>query len=417
MPTSLCGSELYANQVLCEVINNLDGLQLLAEQFRAAADAKLAELQTTALTQIGGFEDIDYAVNTSAISHAYSAPTSPGTTFPDFSSDGPEAPTFPTQPTQTEWAGLGATPNYPTYTSIGSFPAIGASPAIPAAYTVPAATTALISDASIDAIFEKESARLARESVKEERDAVYMAASMGIGLASSSLMRRLLRAQQGTNELISKAAEDQAIQEGQWKREDAKVLHELSIRNWPLKPTLDVEAWKTQSTLDMDGYRTEATVGIQAYEAEVRTLADTYRTTEEIKARAFQVENEVPANVYGTLTRALTDKFSAEVQWTVSYKNAETTRYSALVDKFRTEIQSEGERRGWSQMHIEELLQEADKQTQYAISKAELINRISTEAAEKMAQFYVGLTASLYSAANYNLSGQGSQSVTESIAA
>jgi hypothetical protein len=81
----------------------------------------------------------------------------------------------------------------------------------------------------------------------------------------------------------------------------------------------------------------------------------------------------------------------------------------------KTNIASEAERRGWSEMQLRDLLEQADKATGYAIEKAKAILENTYRAEEAVAQLMVGITQAAMSAADYGLSGSGSQSVSETI--
>jgi hypothetical protein len=282
MSSPLCGTGFAVSDVLCDVINNLDGLQTQADAFKTQAELALASLESVANEQIEGLAAVDYD----------------GTALSGVDLDGPDAPTF----------------------------SGGAAPTVPAAYDPGAASTLLISSTVLDDIFNREAARLSQVGVKDERDAQYRLSSMGIGMPSTALAMALAEAQQNTNNKTSQTAQDKAIAEGEWLRDDVKTLHELNIRNWPLKTELDVRVWE------------------------------------------------------------------------------------ATHNKFRADIQLYAEQRGWTELEVRALLEQADKATGYALEKAKVLYQVATETQKAISQFYVGLTASLYSAANYNLSGSGSLS-------
>jgi hypothetical protein len=363
MASPLCGTGLYANDVLCEVINKLDGLNDLALQLKDEALLAIESLKQATEDGIGDITAINYSADTSGVSFTYTPPTEP--TEPDYSGLGPSTPVFPDAPT--------ITPIDP----------VDAAPAVPSAYDVGAASASLIATTVVDDIFDRASERLTRVSVKEERDAVYDAAAMGLGLPSSTLAVRLLAAQQSANDKISEAALEQAVQEGVWRREDTKTLHGLNVQNWPLHPDLELRTYQAEEGLQIEAYKSGLGAETDAYVAVVNGLSKAYQT---------------------------------QVDWLTGYLNAETARYSARLDGMRANIASEAEKRGWTEMQLRDILEQADKATGYAIEKARIIIENTYRAEEAVAQLMVGMTQGVFSAADYGLSGQGTQSVSESIA-
>jgi len=509
---SSCGlpGEGAADEVICEVIRKLDALNDLAVALKDEALQSLADLRAAGEGSIDGIQNINYAASVTL--GDYSAPDAPDE--PDYSALGPTSPSFPTAPVITDpdpvdaaptvpsgysvpTAVVDTAPALPTEYTIGSYTvgtpptvsgyAVGTvvvdtAPTVPAAYDVPAASGALISSTVIDDIFDRASARLARVSVKAERDASYMAAGMGLGLPSSALLLRLGKAQQETNERTSEAALEQSIQEGVWKREDVKVLHGMHIQNWPQKPELDLRSWQSKEQLDvtaytaetdanirgatanasilMDGFRTVETVGIDAYKAETDANIRGWPLKPELSLRTYQAyqgltldafKSEVDGNIrnwplqpgleeqtwkdketldveqyraanvnktqaYSTVVDGLSKAYSTQVTWVLGYLDAEGKRYAARLDGMRTNVASEAERRGWDEMKMRNALEQADKATGYAIEKAKTILEVQRQTEEAIAQLMVGLAQGVFSAANYNLQGSGSQAVTESIA-
>jgi len=360
----LCGTGIYANDVLCEVITKLDAFNVLALQLKDEALAALAALEADTLSAVAGITAIDYDGSAaSGVNVSYSAPDEIPD-ISDFSGLGPTSPTLPAEPV------------------VGDLAEVDTAPVVPAAYTVPAATTALISDSDIDDIFDRTAARLARIGTKEERDASYRASSMGIGMLTASLTKRLQRAEEGTNQKVSEAALEQSVQEGVWKREDVKTLHGLHIQNWPLHPRLEL---------------------------------DTYKAEEGLEVEAYKVEQDAKTGGYRNIAAAQADVFRSEVQWALGYLGAESDRYRSFADKLRADLAGEAERRGWSEMELRSVLEQADKDTGYAIQKAQVTLETVRQSSEAVAQLMIGLTQGVFSAADYNLSGRGSQSVTESI--
>ena len=164
MASPLCGTGLYANDVLCEIIDNLDTLMAAAQTANDNAQDAMGNLEDQTLLEIQTLGDINYSVNTDAVPKSYVPPTGP--TEPDYASLSPTAPTVPTD-----------------------------------------AQTTLIDDTTIQDIYNQEADNLARISVKEERDAQYKASSMGIGMASAALTQRLNEAQEATNQRLQEIAQ------------------------------------------------------------------------------------------------------------------------------------------------------------------------------------------------------------------
>lgn len=292
---SVCGTPFYANDVICEVINQLDQLLSLAIDQKDEAITIIRQLETDTSNKIANLSGIDYDLDTRNIPLNFTAP-SVNTTEPDYSALGPTAPAIP-----------------------DSGP--------------------LLDSTTIDDIWERAATRLTRVSTKEERDASYMASSMGLGLPSSTLLKRLDAAQQETNNRTSEVALEQAIQEDTLGREDTKALLALQVQQYSA-------AWS----------------GIQ------------------------------------------------------TYLDAESKRFSARIDNLRANIAEESERRGWSELQTRIAIEEADKNTAYALQKAKEINDTMITTQQAVAQQMIGLTQSMFAASNYGLSGSGSQSVNTSVA-
>ena len=324
MASPLCGTGIYANDVLCEVINNLDNLILTAEAALIDAQTALGDLKTSTETEVADIADIDYSANTVSVPKSFVAPTVVPEQVPDLVTN-----TIPLPDPVPEL--------------------------LPDNLPDPA-TDALISDATIQSIFDKAADNLAQISVKDERDAQYKYSSMGVGMLNASLQKRIDEAEQNTNERISLPALENAIQEGEWKREDAKVIY------------------------GMENERYVSRVG--HYNAQI----DQYS--------------------------AQVGEFSAQV----GEYSARVGRYSAQTEHYAAELRREAERRGWSEMQIRDILEQADKATLYAVEKTKQILDITRQTDEAIAQLNVGLTQAIYAAADYNLGGSGSQSINTNIA-
>ena len=211
----------------------------------------------------------------------------------------------------------------------------------------------------------------------------------------------------------------------------------LEVSVYGTESGAETEAYKTQYGLTTEVYKAEEGLkvdvhnkaqgdAIQAYNVEESTKVDGFRSiwgtkvdgyrAQELKVSAYRAEQEIPVTAYRDITNALNGKYSTEVEAWTKQLGAENDRYRALVANFETEIRSEAERRGWSEMEIKDILEQADKEVLYGIQKINATYQAVTDAAEKVAQLYVALTSNLYSAANYNLSGEGSQSnVSETV--
>jgi len=361
--TDICSSTLYSNQTICAVMQALDDLSESATETKDLALASLDTLQADVADGIAAMQGIDYTPGTDGIDNTFNAP-GVVPVMPDFSALGPVAPTFPTAPT------------------VGTLAAVDAAPAVPAAHTVPAATTKLIDDSTFDDIYDREAERITEVGEKRERDAVYRAASMGIGGASAALAIGLKEAEEQTNQDISGVAQDKAIAEGEFLREDVKVLHGLHIQNWPLKPGMDLESYKTEEGLEIEAFKAQEGAAMEGYASVVSGLASA---------------------------------FDAQVKWAVGYLDAESKRYGIYLEQKRVEIAEEAERRGWSELQMKTALEEADKATSHAIQKSQYILETMRQTSNTTAEIIGSLASAIYSAADYNLSGRGSQSVNETV--
>lgn len=93
-----------------------------------------------------------------------------------------------------------------------------------------------------------------------------------------------------------------------------------------------------------------------------------------------------------------------------AYLNAETQRFLARQEMVKTHLQSEAERRGWSEMELRTILEMADKVSLYAMEKVKALIAALDSADQAIAQLLVQLAQGLYSAADVGLSGSGSYS-------
>lgn len=360
--TAICASELYSNQTICEVIEQLDQVKDDISDTYSNVLEQLEILRQAGESEIAGIGNIDYLADTSGIPVDYTAPTA--ASEPDYSGNQPPIPSLPATPT------------------IEDLSPVDDHPAIPAGYVVPDADSQLISDSIFDDIYNREAERLARIGTKAERDAFYQASARGIGMPSPSLSLALSRAQQETDMQTAQVAQDKTIQEGEWLREDVKTLHELQIRNWPLRVQAEQGAWQAKESLDIQSYAAEQSNKVAVYQAAVSGL----------------VEN-----------------FNSQTAWAIGRVEAETGRYQARIQQQTANIASEAEKRGWSQLQIQTALEEADKETGYALQKAVAILSSAREVEGVILQVMGTLLSSQYTATSYSLHGGGSQSVSESI--
>ena len=165
-------------------------------------------------------------------------------------------------------------------------------------------------------------------------------------------------------------------------REDVKTLHSMHIENWPLRPRIELDSYKAEESLELE---------------------------------EFKLGEDAKTQGYLTIVNGVAAAFDAEVKWALGYLQAESDRYRTYLDKTRVDLAAEAERRGWSDLQMRAALEEADKATAYAIQKSQFILETSRETAQTIAQIIGTLAAAIYASADYNLSGRGSQSVSESV--
>jgi len=343
----------------------LDNLGAEATSTKEQALTALGALNAAVETGIGDMVAIDYTKPTPETPEGagFVAPTN-ATEAPDFSALGPTSPPFPDAPT------------------VGSLGTPGSAPTVPTAYVVPTATDLLIEAATFNAIYNRKAARLARLGVKAERDAVERAGRLGVGVVSAALTLGQKEAEEKTRLDTSDVANDQEIAEGTWLREDVKTLHGMHIQNWPLRPRLSLDSYQAEEQLTIDAFRAQETAGTAGYQAIVSGLATAY---------------------------------DAEVKWAIGYLQAESDRYRTEIQRFSAEVGEQNGRLEWTKYQSMTDLEAADKATKYAIEKAQYILDTSRETAQVTAQIIGTLASAIYTAADYGLSGSGSQSVSESV--
>jgi len=350
--TDICASPLFSNQTICKVMEIIDNHIEDAHSELDNANTQLDALQQVVTDGVTNFDNVSYTPGTSGIPTTYSSPS-----IPSFSSLGPQAPTLPSAPEE------------------ATSPGVPDAPAVPAAHSIPEATTRLIQDTDFNSIFSREADRIARVNATKERNATYRAASRGIGMSSAALTQGLKEAENDTLADISMVARDKATQEAVMIRDDITKLHELHIANWPLHTRRELDGYQAEHGLKIEGYKAETAGATQIYDATVRGLLTLY---------------------------------NAQVAWITGYLGAENERYRALIS-------SEAERRSWSDMQVQIALKEAEDLTKYALEKMRYLTDITREVAQAKAQLITGAFQALISAANVNLSGSGSQGVSESV--
>lgn len=142
--------------------------------------------------------------------------------------------------------------------------------------------------------------------------------------------------------------------------------------------------------------------------------AESVRTSEAAIAQNVEYANmlrEDAKTIYGIME---TD-YANRIQSIQVRRANETARYSAIIAHFTAQVQAEGERRGWSQMQINDILTRADAQARYALGKAQAILAVLRETDTKLADLSIGLFQAVCSTIGLSLSGSGSQSVNESV--
>lgn len=264
MASPLCNTGLYANDVLCEVIANLDNLIETAEQVKSDAEAAIADLETSVDEAIADIKDIDYSADITGVSLSISAPSDP--VEPDYSAEKPTNPSLP---------------------SVGS---------------------ALIDASTIDDRFNDAISKLSRVETKRERDAEYRASSMGLGMSSSALTIALRRAEEEANKEIVNAALQENIKYADWLREDTKFIYELLQEDYKNRSeAVRVIHAAEAATLDA---RVEVFKAKITLEAEKRGYAET-----EINAILTQADN---ATKYALEKVKLLSTLSADISKTVA---------------------------------------------------------------------------------------------------
>ncbi len=245
----LCGTGWYANEVGCSVGNWIDDFIANAELAEAAVNTALADLAT-----------------------AYDA----NTTTPVYN------------------ANLGGI-TY-TFTPPGINPTRGNYSDLAPTEVVLPARAGLLSDVESDAIFERGRARITRAFQANVRAALEQPASLGLGMASPAILRRVAEANQKKAEGTAQIALEQAAQEGVWAREDIKTILTMELTNFKEKWT----AIKERLTAEEDTLRSE----VAQYTSELQKEAERRGwTTLEVQTLLKDAETNVNVAIqWGRIT-------------------------------------------------------------------------------------------------------------------
>lgn len=402
MASPLCGTGLYANDVLCEVIGKMDEIFASSNETLTASLAAVAAFQASSEDAMNTVTEIDYEIATDGIPVDYTPSEDP--VEPDYTGTGPVAPVAPelsaapgvtlaptipaafVVPSHTVQAlstapdaynisdhVVTAGPTVPASYSPTSPPsaitpptaptaydpsahAVDAAPTVPDGYVVPDADQLLIDTAVSDDIFDRASAKLSRLALASKRKSAYSLASKGIGLASVSLLARMKEADQELTDKLSESALEQAVTEGNWYREDAKTIHDLHIKNWPLKPKADLDSYKAKEDLDIEAYKALLDASIRAWDVSPRFELDLYKAQQGVEQdgwkalqdfniRSWSLKPALDVDVYKVYESLKADTHqattSANIQnWPMAYEleiKAHQSVEPLKVDAYKTE--------------------------------------------------------------------------------
>lgn len=262
----MCGSGVYSAEVGCSIGEWVDDALVQAQQSEAALDQALIDLaaafdeNTTTPT---------YAPDLSGIGYAFTAPT--------------------ISPQRGNYSGLA-----------------------PAEVVLPA-RAGLLSEAESDAIFERGRARITRAFQANVRAALEQPASLGLGMASPAILRRMAEANQKKAEGTAQVALEQAAQEGVWAREDIKTILTMELTNFKEKWTVI----KERLTAEEDTLRSEIT----QYTSELQKEAERRGWTE-LEIKTLLEEASTSANVAIQWGRITLDKLMQTEEIIVKMKAA-----------------------------------------------------------------------------------------------
>lgn len=245
----MCGSGVYSAEVGCSIGQWVDDALVQAQQSEAALDQALLDL--TAAFDANTTTPI-YNANLGGITYTF---TPPGI-----------------NPTRGNYSGLA-----------------------PAEVVLPA-RAGLLSDIESDAIFERGRARITRAFQANVRAALEQPASLGLGMSSPAILRRVAEANQKKAEGTAQVALEQAAQEGVWAREDIKTILTMELTNFKEKWTVI----KERLTAEEDTLRSE----IAQYTAELQKEAERRGwTTLEIQTLLKDAETSVNVAIqWGRIT-------------------------------------------------------------------------------------------------------------------
>lgn len=406
MSSSLCGTGLYANDVLCEVIDKMSQLFEESSTMLETALSAVAAFEEASENSMSVVTEIEYDVDTSGIPSDYAHSDNP--VEPDYTGiipavpaapDLPTAPTLTTAPTipsayqvgshaidslssppdgyditdHVVTAGPTIPPSYvptsaPTSISPPAVPApykpdpltVDAIPVVPAGYDLPDADVGLIASSVSDDIFDRASEKLTRAALADSRRASYSLAAKGIGLATASLLMRMKEADQELTDKLSEAALTQSITEGEWSREDAKALHELHIRNWPLKPAADLDSYKAKEGFDISAWEAILNANVKLwdlapsfeldiYKAQQGLEQDSWKALQDFNIKAWSLKPDLDVEVYKSYEGLKASSHGSDVDahvknWPIQY-GLEIQAYQAeeplKVDVFKTTTDAE----------------------------------------------------------------------------
>lgn len=262
----LCGSGVYSAEVGCSIGQWVDDALLEAQESEAALDQALIDL---AAAYDANTTTPNYAPDLSGISYAFIAPT--------------------TVPARGNYAAL-----QPTEVVLPD-------------------REGLLTDAASDAIFARARSRVTRAATALVRSALEQPASLGIGMAAPTVLRRVAEANQKKLEATAQVALEQAAQEGVWEREDIKTILALELQNFKDKWAVI----KERLTAEEDTLRSS----IAQFTSELQKEAER-RGWSELETNALLKEAQDAANVAIQWGRITLDKLMQTEEIIVKMKAA-----------------------------------------------------------------------------------------------
>lgn len=262
----MCGSGVYSAEVGCSIGEWVDDALVQAQQSEAALDQALIDLaaafdaNTTTPT---------YAPDLGSITYIFTPPS--------------------VNPTRGDYSGLA-----------------------PAEVVLPD-REGLLTEPQSDAIFERARARITRAFQANVRAALEQPASLGLGMSSPAILRRLAEANQKKAEGTAQVALEQAAQEGVWAREDIKTILGLELTNFKEKWTVI----KERLTAEEDTLKAQ----IAQYTSELQKEAERRGWTE-LEVKTLLEEASTSANVAIQWGRITLDKLMQTEEIIVKMKAA-----------------------------------------------------------------------------------------------